>query len=153
MPKTGVCIFHTSCSWDKKTGGRTLPNIGFCLSFFVQTQYTILFSHNDKYWSETFPYQRSDFLVHLHLHSRLRRIQWRILIFVVKIVTFEMLPISGLKMPINQRACSRLCRFILNTENVTQHISDIAQKLIVYTLRSIWSYSYFLENDINKRYI
>ena len=33
------------------------------------------FLHNNEYCSETFPYQRSKFLVHLHLHSRLMRIQ------------------------------------------------------------------------------
>ena len=47
----------------------------------VHAQYTLLFLHNNKYSSEQFPYQRSDFLVHLHLHSRLRRIQWRIVKF------------------------------------------------------------------------
>ena len=40
----------------------------------VHVQYTLLFLHN-KYCSETFPYHRSDFLLHLHLHNRLRRIQ------------------------------------------------------------------------------
>ena len=34
----------------------------------------ILCLHNNKYCSDLFP-QRSDFLVHSHLHSRLRRIQ------------------------------------------------------------------------------
>ena len=37
-----------------------------------------LWLHNNKYCSETFFPQRFDFLVHLHLHSRLRRIQWAI---------------------------------------------------------------------------
>ena len=41
----------------------------------VHAQYTVLFLQNNKHCSETFPYQRSDFLVHLQLHSRLRRIQ------------------------------------------------------------------------------
>ena len=41
----------------------------------LHAQYTLLFIHNNKYCSETFCPQRSDFLVHLHLHSRLRRIQ------------------------------------------------------------------------------
>ena len=40
--------------------------------------YTFLLLHNNKYCSEIFPYQTWDFLVHLHLHSGLRRIQWRI---------------------------------------------------------------------------
>ena len=41
----------------------------------VYAQYTLLFLHNNEYCSETFPYQTWDFLVHSHLHSRLRRIQ------------------------------------------------------------------------------
>ena len=45
----------------------------------VHAQYLFYSYINDKYCSETFPYQRSDFLV--HLHSRLRRIQWRIVKF------------------------------------------------------------------------
>ena len=35
-------------------------------------------------------------------------------------------------------ACPRIYRFILKTENVGQTISDPGQKLIVYTLQSIW---------------
>ena len=34
----------------------------------------LLFLHNNKYCSETFPYQTWDFLAHVHLHNRLRRI-------------------------------------------------------------------------------
>ena len=41
----------------------------------VHAQYTLLFLHDNKYCSEAFPYQTWDFLVHLHLQSRLRRIQ------------------------------------------------------------------------------
>ena len=48
----------------------------------VHAQYTLLFVHNNKYCSGTFPYQRSDFLFYLHLHSRLRLIQWRIVKFL-----------------------------------------------------------------------
>ena len=44
-------------------------------------------------------------------------------------------------------ACSRIYRFILKSENVGQTISDPGQKLIVYTLPSIWQYPFF-QNDI-----
>ena len=46
-------------------------------------------------------------------------------------------------------ACPRIYRFILKTENVGQTISDPGQKLIVYTLPSIWQYPFF-QNDIKK---
>ena len=41
----------------------------------------LLCLHNNKYCSETIFPQRSYFLVHLHLHSRQRRIQWVIVNF------------------------------------------------------------------------
>ena len=44
-------------------------------------------------------------------------------------------------------ACPRIYRFILKSENVGQTISDPGQKLIVYTLPSIWQYPFF-QNDI-----
>ena len=44
-------------------------------------------------------------------------------------------------------ACPRIYRFILKSENVGQTISDPGQKLIVYTLPSIWQYPLF-RNDI-----
>ena len=44
-------------------------------------------------------------------------------------------------------ACPRIYRFILKTENVGRTISDPGQKLIVYTLPSIWQYPFF-QNDI-----
>ncbi len=44
-------------------------------------------------------------------------------------------------------ACPRIYRFILKTENVGQTISDPRQKLIVYTLPSIWYYPFF-QNDV-----
>ena len=37
-------------------------------------------------------------------------------------------------------ACPQIYRFILKSENVGQTISDPGQKLIVYTLPSIWQY-------------
>ena len=40
-------------------------------------------------------------------------------------------------------ACPRIYRFILKSENVGQTISDPGQKLIVYTLPSIWQYPFF----------
>ena len=59
---------------------RSGPRILCMHKNLVHAQYTLLFLHNNKYCSEAFPYQRWDFLVHLHLHSRLRRIQWHIVI-------------------------------------------------------------------------
>ena len=53
-------------------------NLDILYDFLNFCTYTLLFLHNNKCCSETFPYQRSDFLVHLHLHNRLRRIRWRI---------------------------------------------------------------------------
>ena len=44
-------------------------------------------------------------------------------------------------------ACPRIYRFILKSESVGQTISDPGQKLIVYTLPSIWQYPFF-QNDI-----
>ena len=44
-------------------------------------------------------------------------------------------------------ACPRIYRFIFKSENVGQTISDPGQKVIVYTLRSIWQYPFF-QNDI-----
>ena len=44
-------------------------------------------------------------------------------------------------------ACPRVYRFILETENVGETIFDPGQKLIVYTLPSIWQYPFF-QNDI-----
>ena len=44
-------------------------------------------------------------------------------------------------------ACPRIYRFISKPENVGQTISDPRQKLIVYTLPSIWQYPFF-QNDI-----
>ena len=44
-------------------------------------------------------------------------------------------------------ACPQFYRFILESENVGQTISDPGQKLIVYTLPSIWQGPFF-QNDI-----
>ena len=44
-------------------------------------------------------------------------------------------------------ACPRVYRFIFKSENVGQTLSDPGQKLIVYTLPSIWQYPFF-QNDI-----
>ena len=46
-------------------------------------------------------------------------------------------------------ACPRIYRLIFKTENVGQTISDPGQKLIVYTLPSIWQYPLF-QNDIKE---
>ena len=43
-------------------------------------------------------------------------------------------------------ACPIIYRFVLKTGNVGQTISDPGQKLIVYTLPSIWQYPFF-QND------
>ena len=40
-------------------------------------------------------------------------------------------------------ACPRFSRILLETENGGQTISDPGQKLIVYTLPSIWQYPFF----------
>ena len=40
-------------------------------------------------------------------------------------------------------ACPRICRYILKSENIGQTISDPGQKLIVYTLPSVWQYPFF----------
>ena len=51
------------------------------ISTFLGTSFPLMHNtpfvcfHTNKYCSETFLPQRSDFLVYLHLHSRLRRIQ------------------------------------------------------------------------------
>ena len=45
-------------------------------------------------------------------------------------------------------ACPIIHEFVYHIENVGQTISDPGQKLIVYTLPSIWQYPFF-QNDIN----
>ena len=69
-----------------------------------------------KYCSETFPYQRFDCLVHLHLHSRLRRIQWHI---VKCWENINILSILCLRMTQINMTCSGILRILLKTENVT----------------------------------
>ena len=44
-------------------------------------------------------------------------------------------------------ACPRICRCVYHIENVGQTISDPGQKLIVYSLPSIWQYPFF-QNDM-----
>ena len=78
-----------ACTGGAKAQGRD-PKTSTCTIILcmhknlVHAQYTLLFLHYNKYCSETFPYQTWAFLVHLHLHSRLRRIQWAIVLFSCK---------------------------------------------------------------------
>ena len=50
-------------------------------------------------------------------------------------------------MIIIELACPIIHGFVYHIENVGQTISDPGQKLIVYTLPSIWQYPFF-QNDI-----
>ena len=65
-------------------------------TILVQTQYTLVLLHHNEYCSEEFPYQTWDVLIHLHLHSRLRRIQWRIVkncnkhVYICNVVNYKL---------------------------------------------------------------
>ena len=106
-----------------------------------------LLLHNNRYCSEKFQYQTWDFLVHLHLHSRLRRIQRAIVKFCRKTNQFDLLSILCLEMTKIKLVCSRFYRSVSKHDDVTSFISDPSRKLIVYTLPSIWLYPFF-QNDI-----
>ena len=56
-------------------------------------------------------------------------------------------PIKCVFGPSDVWVCPRIYRFILKSVNAGQTISDPPQKLIVYTLPSIWQYTFF-QNDI-----
>ena len=57
-------------------------------------------------------------------------------------------PIKCALGPGDARACPRIYRSILKSENLGQTISDPGQKLIAYTLPSIWYDPLFFKNNI-----
>ena len=65
-------------------------------------------------------------------------------VFVFQTLVLSNKCVSG---PGDVWAFPRIYRFILTTENDGQTISDPGQKLVVYTLPSIWQYPFF-QNDI-----
>ena len=74
-------LVHAQHSCACTRGARDQGRGGLCMHKNLgHAQCTIWFLRNHKYCSETFPYQTWDFLFHLHLHSRRRRIQWALVI-------------------------------------------------------------------------
>ena len=111
---------HKNLDMFFKLSNFVLVRLGtsFVDTILVQTQYTLFFLRNNKYCSETFPYQTWDFLVHLTYTVDYNESNEPQVEFLVQMHNIEILSIVRLEAAQIIQAGFKICRILLQIKEV-----------------------------------